>query len=53
MASLSDDGLVLWERLRNLQFGAEKAQKAGQPAASQVRLSQERYQDCMLRVHGP
>ena len=51
MASLSDDGLMLWERLRNLQFGAEQAQKAGQPEASQVRLSRERDQGCLVIVH--
>ena len=38
MTTLPDDSLVLWERLRNLQFGAEQAQKAGEPEASQARL---------------
>ena len=42
MAALSDDGLLLWERLRNLHFGAEQAQKAGESEASQVQLAQLR-----------
>jgi len=51
MASLSGDGLMLWERLRNLQFGAEQAQKAGQPEVSQVRLTGEHCHGCTVGVH--
>ena len=37
MATLPGDGAALWERLRNLHFGAEQAQKAGNVEEAQAR----------------
>jgi hypothetical protein len=37
MATLPGDGAVVWERVRNLHFGAEQAQKAGDPEEAQAR----------------